>query len=250
MTAVAPPKNAAPATPAAPAPATPAAPVESKKAAETTTPAAPATDEKKSAPVVPALGEPEPDVPDLGDEADTLPAEGDAAESTDAKPAAYDFQPPEGAPAYREPVIDAYKAVLAKHKVDAAVGKDILDTMLPAIQADVDAQVKAQIEQKTNEWREQLLERHGEKAKDVMRLANRALGKAATPALVSFLRDSALAVNPDFIDMLAFFGQRITNDRSVQTTESAPKQELSAQEEAAADYERQLRAAMGEQRGQ
>ena len=256
---VAPAAAAAPGKAATPAPA--AAPAEPKKPAAAPA-AAPAKETGKpagKAAEVPAFGEgvPDPDAeaaaPTLGDadtadDVDAAAAEGDAgdgeapaegdAEDGDAAPIDYSFEPPEGAGPYREPVIDAYKGVLQKHKVDPDTAKDILEVMLPVIQQDLDAQVEERIEGQTTQWREQLQERHGAKLKDVMRLANRALTKASTPALTTFLRDSALAVNPDFIDLLAFFGERVTNDRSVKAPAAAPKQPLSAVEEAALEYER------------
>jgi hypothetical protein len=247
------------ATPPKPA-ATPAAPpaTEAKQVAATTpaapatpasTPATPSATPSAKTPTGPALGATESDEPALGvvtPEADDAP-EGDAPEG-DAKPAAdsgdadkpidYSFEAPEGKAPYRAPVIDAYKAVLQKHKVAPEVAREILDTMLPVLQADADTQQKEAFDKTTGEWREQLQQRHGNKLAEVIRLANRGLQKAATPELTAFLRDSALAVNPDFIDMLAFLGQRVSNDRPPKSTESTPRQPLTAVEEAALEYER------------
>lgn len=220
-------------------------------------------DDADAAPV-PALGDaPEPDAvegdePAAEAEATEEPKEGDEAEkgeTEDGEQPATEIdlgEAPEGQAPYRAPVIDAYKAVLKEHKVTAEVGKAILDAMLPVIRADADAQVKAHIEQTTAEWNAALEQRHGRKLGQVRNLANRALERAATPELRDFLRDSALAVNPDFNDMLAFFGQRLTNDRAVKASDrSAPKVDKSAVDEAADEYrESERKAAQAAQRGQ
>jgi hypothetical protein len=202
---------------------------------------------------VPQLGDAEPDetaVPQLGDaepegDAEPAPAEGDAPADADADPAEgedadkpidYQFEAPEGT-TLREPVADAFKQVLQKHRVAPEVANDILQAMLPALKADTEAQWKEQVDTQAAEWRTQLQERHGDRLGDVMRLANRALLKGATPELTTFLRNSALAAHPDFIDLLAYFGQRVSNDRSVRKTEPSPKQSLDPIEAAAAEYE-------------
>jgi hypothetical protein len=215
-------------------------PVDTTDAPETPTPAL----EPKAKPAadIPKLGaEDAPAPPKLGDDVEEEPAPQAEAEAegddTDAEPIEYTFETPEGQEAIREPVVAAYTAVLQKHRVDPEVANDILQTMLPVIAADQKAVVEEHIEKTTSQWRDELNERHGEKLADVMRLANRALAKAATPELRTFLGDSALAVNPDFIDLLAAFGGLIINDRSVKATEDPPKEQLSALEQLAMEYE-------------
>lgn len=242
---------AAPTTPpAAPAPAT-------KQAAAAAAPAADvaATPDKSKAAAAPA-GEAEPEVrigDDVPDEAGDVPAlgddvvdegeetadapEGDEAEAEAEKPIDYEFEAPEGAQPYREAILGAYKDVLQKHRIDPAAAKDILETMMPAIAKDADAQLQEHIKTQTDEWRAELGERHGEKLRDVMNLVNRGLAKAATPELRKFIRESALAWHPDFVDMLAWFSQRVTNDRTVKTSGGPHKKDLDPQAEIAAAYD-------------
>jgi hypothetical protein len=241
----------APTEPARPAPAAPAAgdPKPEAKPKPADKPAAPASKDEPKEPRLgddvddgagdePRLGDDVPDEVD-GDEAGDKPATEDGeADGDEQAEIAYEFEAPEGQEPYSAPVIDAYKAVLQKHRVPAEAAREILDTMLPAVQADFDERTRAAVEAKTHEWREQLRERHGKQTSDVIRSANRALKAGASPELQTFLRDSALAVNPDFIDLLAYFGQRVGNDRSVTPTESRSRPELSAVDEAAAEYER------------
>lgn len=203
-------------------------------------------------PVDAAAEEPKPE-PKLGDPVDEpeAPAEGEADAATEAdeadadeqQPIEYSFEPAEGAPAYSQPVIDAYKEVLQKHRVDPAIAKDVLDTMLPVIQQDLETQAKQHYEATATEWKAELQRRHGEKSAEVMRQANKALDVArkqgaAKDELINFLSGSVLAVNPDFVDMLAFFGQRLSNDRGVPRGGDPERKPLSPKEEAAAEYER------------
>lgn len=264
---------AAPATPAKPAAAqtAPAAEAQAKPAAAPATPAAPAAEPKAAAKpaaapaAVPKLGEEvaevdETAVPALGDEPVDEPAEapadGEAAEAAaedgaaeDAEaaeaPIEYEFTAPEGQEPYRPELVDAYKDVLQKHRVAPEVAQDILETMLPAIRADVDQQVAAKIESTSAEWRSQLEERHGKNLPAVMKLANRALAKSATPELRTFIRESALAWQPDLVDMLAWVGQRVTNDRSVKSTEPPVQLPTDPEAAAAADYDRRSAAKRG-----
>lgn len=237
---------------AAPAPAAPAA-----------APAAPAAGEAPKAPAKPAaaakptLGaieaEPKAAAPKLGD---IEPEDAEPEASADADPAAeevkeeasieYKFEAPEGQE-YRAPVIDAYTAVLTKHKVDPAIAKDILETMLPVIRQDSDAQVQQHIDATRQEWEAELVNRHGDKRDDVVRLANRALAKAGAPEpLRNFIRDSALAVNPDFVDLLAFFGQRVSNDRPPRVAGTGHDADAGdPTERIARDYDQQAAAAAG-----
>lgn len=232
--------------PAAPAPAPAPAVPEQKPAA-----AAPATD-------VPELGAPaaDPDaVPELGappvadepdEQSEADPADQDAPaddKPADDKPIEYEFEAPEGV-ALREPVIEAYKTALQKHKVAPDVAKDLLSTMLPTIQRDLDAQVQEQIDRQRTTWQAELEQQHGPKLGDVRRLANRALAHAQqsgaiSPAFIDFVRGSALAANPDFNNLLAAFGQRITNDRPPKSGGPAPATPLSALDAAAAAYDRE-----------
>lgn len=259
------PKAAAPA-PAAPAKAAAPAPAaEPKKAAApaaaSAAPAKPAAPAKgEAAPAKPAaepqlgVDEPEGDaVPQLGaDDAaagDDTAAEGGAedaaadgeAEADGDQPAIdYQFEAPEGQPAYREPVITAYKAVLQKHGISQEAAADILQSMLPVLQQDSDAQLKAHIDAKTDEWRTTLRERHGAKVPDVIRLANRGLAPASAE-LKAFIRESALAANPDFIDLLAYWGASKTNDRAVRGAGRRPPDPNagSAEDRLSAKYQRQ-----------
>lgn len=229
--------------PAAAAPATPAvkdaAPVaggevKQPAAADPAKPAAkPAEAKPAEAKALPALGdEPkEGEVPALGEAAEAAKDEAKAS-----KPIEYDFgQPPEGLE-YRASVIDVYKAALAKHKVEPAVAKDLLDTVLPAIQSDIQAQGQAHLAQTEEKWKAELQTRHGDKLKDVMRQAGRAFA-AATPELQSLILGSALAWNPDLIDLLAQFAGLFTNDRTVKSNATAPAKQLAPLEEIAAGYE-------------
>lgn len=251
--------------PAAPA----AAPVVEQKAAAAApapaaTPAAPAAGDapkpaaaKPAAAARPTLGaiedEAKPAAPKLGDvvaedaEPDA-PADGDPAaeEVKEEAPLEYKFEAPEGQE-YRAPVIDAYTAVLTKHKVDPAVAKDILETMLPAIRQDSEAQLQQHIDATRQEWDAELERRHGAKRDDVVRLANRALAKAGAPEpLRNFIRDSALSANPDFIDLLAFFGQKVSNDRPPRVTGTGHDADAGdPTERIARDYDQQAAAAAG-----
>jgi hypothetical protein len=253
----------APATPTTTA--TPAAPAAAEKttAATKTEAKAPVTEETKKAPATPAATDTKPaptetdavklgddaeietgEVPALGDEATEETTDGDAGDAEtkddaegDDDAIEYSFEPPDGQPAYGEKLIESYKAALQKHKVPADTARDLLQTMMPALQADFDTRFQAGVEAKTTEWRQELEQRHGNRLKDVMASANRALAKAASPDLRTFLRDSALAVNPDFIDMLSFFGQRVGNDRPPGKGGAMSRQELSAAEELAAQYD-------------
>lgn len=231
-----------------PAPVVPTAPV-----------AAPAPVETKApAPVVgdlPELGAPPADpnaVPDLGDapvvepedaEAEAADADGEA-EDAEKAPIDYQFDAPEGEAPYRAEVVDAYKEVLQKHRVDPDVANDLLATMLPTIQKDLDKQVAEHIDRQKAEWGAQLREQHGEKTADVRRLANAALHHALAagairPEFLNFLRGSALAESPDFNNLLAAFGQRVTNDRPPKSGGPIPAEPRSAMDEAAAQYDRE-----------
>lgn len=245
------PKPVAPA--AAPAPAAPAA-----------APAAPAAGDASRAPAKPAasqkptLGaiedEPKAAAPKLGDiepeDAEPeAPADGDPAaeEVKEEAPIEYKFEAPEGQE-YRAPVIDAYTAVLTKHKVDPAIAKDILETMLPAIRQDSEAQLQQHIDATRQEWDAEVERRHGAKRDDVVRLANRALAKAGAPEpLRKFIRDSALSANPDFLDLLAFYGQRVSNDRPPRVAGTGHDADAGGPtERIARDYDQQAAAAAGE----
>lgn len=242
------------AAPAAATPAPAAKPAEAAPAASETKPEtaalpqlgeADATDET----AVPALGaddggDADPEEGDEAPEGDEPAADGDAEAEADEAPIAYEFEAPEGAAPYRAEVLDAYKAVLQQHKVAPEVATSILEAMHPVIQASVDAQVKEQIETTTTAWRQQFLERHGTKAAEVRRLANRALAKAGTPELIALLRGSALAENPDFNDLLAAFGRQVSNDRSVSSRGVPGRQQpLDPVDEIARQYEEEDAAA-------
>lgn len=198
----------------------------------------------------PQLGEPVADPeadgvnPETEDGADAEP-EAEADAEADETPIDYQFEAPEGAE-LRESVIDAYKDVLQKHKVDPAVAQDVLNAMLPAIQKDIDAQVGEHQTKVRTEWEAKLREQHADKLGDVRRLGNQALSHlqktgVVTPEFLNFVRESALAVNPDFTNLLAAFGQRITNDRPPKNGgERVPKPltHESAQEALAAKYDK------------
>lgn len=181
----------------------------------------------------------------VGDDAEgEAPTEGDDAEGEgegddEAAEVDYDFgDAPEGF-TYREAVIDAYKAAAKKHKLSGEVAKDVLDTMLPAIQADAETQFAEHREAKTQEWKAELQQRHGKKLRAVLALANRGINAVASPGLKDFYRESALAWHPEHVEAWAFVGQRLTNDRSVKPAgRSATEKERTAVEEAAEEYER------------
>lgn len=182
---------------------------------------------------------------DAGD--DGANAEGDAETDSEAdeSPIDYQFEAPEGVE-LRDAVVDAYKDALQKHRVDPAVAQDLLTSMLPAIQKDLDAQITEHQTKVRNEWEAKLREQHGDKLGDVRRLGNQALAHlqktgAVSPEFLDFVRASALAVNPDFTNLLAAFGQRITNDRPPKNGgERVPKPLTaeSAQEALAAKYDK------------
>lgn len=257
--AAAEPAKAAAAAPAAPAATPKAEPKPPAKPAPAADPATAASDVPKlgDTPVdeadagddeqVPALGDAPVDEPDDAGEPAKEGDQGDGSETKDGEaegdkpadaPLEYSFEPPEGQAPYQPELIDAYTQVLQKHRVDPAVAQDILQTMLPAIQADVDRQFAVAMEAKTTEWRAELEQRHGKNLRSVMNAANRGLAKAASPSLINFIRESALAWHPDFVDAWAWLGQRVSNDRSVKSTEGPPPQPVDAEAQAAAEYDR------------
>jgi len=261
MTGVAIPKAAAPAAPVAPAPAAaapalfgagvpaPAAPAAPAAAAAPVKAAAPAAGAPKlgdpiEPPAAPKLGDAPPaagapDAPDApaaeGDEA-AVPAE-EGAEAEEAPAPVYEFEAPEGQTPYQAEVIDAYKAVLGKHKVDPAVAKDILETVLPVLEKNTNDQINAGIQKQRDEWSQALAERYGDKLPATIARANRAFHEFVPPALQKDLAGSAMSVNPDFIAMWDAIGARITNDRPPKSTKPAPAPQLDPVDEIAAGYD-------------
>lgn len=185
------------------------------------------------APAVPALGD-----PDAPDAPDAPPADPDAP--PDDKPIEYTFQVPEGREPYRAPVLDAYKAVLGKHKVAPEIAQDILQSVLPTIEKDLVAQHEERLAAAETAGRAELEQRHDARLPEVMRLANKFLAKAASPALAKAIAESPLLrANPDFIDMLAAGGQRFTNDRAPSSNGPQSIEETgTAEQRAARAYDR------------
>lgn len=202
-----------------------------------------------AAPRTPKLGEDEPP-PQLGDDADAdiedaSEGEGegvaaDAAgedENADA-PIEYDFgEPPDGAAPYRPAVLEAFRAEAGKIRLPADQAKQLLDGMRPALEADFEQQVGEHIETESQRMRAELEQRHGDKIPELIRLGNRALATFAPPALRQAIAKSPmLANNPDFIEMLANVGRRISNDRPPPRGTSHRARPLSAEDAAAAQY--------------
>jgi hypothetical protein len=265
-----PPAGVTPAKPAGEAaPAKAAKPVAAAKPAAAPKQAAakPAAEQKQPAkaaaakPAVPALGEApsedaaDDELPQLGD----TPAEEDAASDVDADAGdaaeaeaeaeadddgeapevEYDFSAPEGEPAYRTAIVDAYTEAARKHNLSPEVAKDLLDTMISVARKDNEAQFTELVEQQTNANKAKLVEQHGKGLRRVMDTANRALLQGAPQEFIDRIRGRALATDPGFVSLLAFYGQRTTNDRPPRKAEGSPPQKpLSPEAEAAAEYER------------
>lgn len=214
-------------------------------------PAAPAAAPVAAAPVAaPPLGAPDVDeVPPLGaPDAPDAPA-ADTPAAPDEKPPEYEFTPPEGHAPYREKVIDAVKTSFAKGKIAPDVAKQIVADVLPVIEADMQAQHAEHLAAQEKAGKAELETRHGARLPEVMRLANRFLARAASPALVKAIAESPLLrAHPDFIDMLAAGGQRFTNDRPSRSNGPAPEVETGTVEERLArKYDRE--AAIAQQAG-
>ncbi len=227
----------APATkPAAPAPAA-AAPASAP--ADKPAPAVPSLDDAdKAADTEPSLDADLPESDEQPEEADAgeKPADGDA--DKDKAPIVYDFgDAPEGL-TYREPVLEVYRAALQKHGIAPEVAKDLLDTVLPAIQRDAVEQQRVMVDELKAEHRAEMERRHGQKAVDVVRMAKRALARSSE-RFQAFVRGSVLAVDPDFIDLLAANESQRTNDRPPRSSDrSTAPRDLDPLEEIAQGYDR------------
>lgn len=258
---------------AAPAPAaTPAVGTPAPAATPAAAPVAAPEPTEKPVPTVPGLGagldlenlddsaldpkaDPEPSLPDEGDgsaDADGAASdEGDGdADDGDAEAIDYQFEAPEGV-TLREGVIDAYREALQKHKVAPEVAQDLLASVLPAIQQDLDQQVGEKIAAVRAQWDQEFAEMHGEQAGDVTRRADATLAallKAQTirPAFIEQIRTGALASSPDFKNLLAELGRLITNDRALKNNSAAAQPPVVqdaewAQDQVARRYEQSAR---------
>ena len=171
--------------------------------------------------------EPDGDVPEFGAEPAAEqpegepPAEGEQP-AADA-PVEYDFgEAPEGVE-YRPAVIDAYKAIAAKHKIAPDVAKDILATMLPVISADDATWRQEQVAAIVAKHDAEFLQKHGANAKRVRDDANRAFAHAP-PALQKQMLSMPFLVRAEaFQTWLAAMAGRWRNDRSVRSAGPAPK---------------------------
>lgn len=246
------PAPAAPAATEAPkTAATPAAPTP-PKAAEA--PKTPSPEAKKAEPVKAEAPKAETKTDDakkplqLGD-IDPAEAKGEVdlgdgeklADEKDGEPVTYDFgQAPEGV-TYREPVLDVYKQALAKHKIAPEVAKDLLDTVLPAMQKDADEQLKAHFDARNQQWDNEWRQQHGDKADEVLKLASRAFVRLFDADTQEKIRGSDLARAPWFRNALAALGSRITNDRSVKGTTASVAQPADPVSRLAAQYEKEDR---------
>lgn len=254
------------------APAAPAAPTVAPKAPAVKAAAAPkaaaAKADSKAGHVPPLGAEPQDDsVPALGAEpidgddaaeADAQPegeapkagdAEGDEAGAAgDAPPIEYDLSVEEGRQPYPQGVLDAYTGVLQKHRVAPDVAKEIIDTVMPAVQQDVNERIAASVAATSEKWKAELVQRHGPQLKSLMNANNRWLrGTEAPQGLVKLFAESpALAWNPDIVDLLTFVRKRVANDRSVSSTRdqvaAMPKDPVKAMEQRYQNREAALEA--------
>lgn len=233
-------------------PVTPSAAAEGAKTPAT--PASTTTTEVKTPPVAEKQAE-APKVAKFGEKpAEALPdepvTEGDAGEASNAaedkeskgeeKPISYDFgEAPEGL-VYRDAVMDVAKKAFAEHKIDPAVAKALVDSVLPTINADFEKQIEDRIESMQQEFETELQTRHGEKLPQVRDLVNRTLHRFANENLIAKLADNrvfrALATDPDFHDMLAAIGERFTNDRPIKGGGPLVRRTMTPEQEMAAEY--------------
>jgi hypothetical protein len=171
--------------------------------------------------------------PDAG-EGDDASVEGDDdGDDSEPEPIEYEFEAPEGVE-LRQPVIEAYKDALQKHRVDPAVAQDLLQAMLPTITADLEAQVQEQVTRERTAWEAEFEARHPGKVDEVRRLAGVALDKlvatkVVSPAFRDGVRNGALAANPDMQTLLAVFGARLSNDRPPKNGGQTPSKPMTAE---------------------
>lgn len=180
---------------------------------------------------MPEIGAAPPDdngVPEIGAEPTEAqepaqPAEGDQP-AADA-PIEYDFgDAPEGVE-YRPAVLDAYKAIAAKHKISPEAAKDLLATMLPVISADDAAWRQEQVAAIVAKHDAEFVQVHQtpEKQRQVREDVNRALA-AASPELRQQLLSMPFLVRAvAFQNWLAAMAGKWRNDRSVKSSGPAPK---------------------------
>jgi len=140
------------------------------------------------------------------------PATEKPAAETPAKvaPEKYDFKAPEGMQ-FNPAVLDAYSGVAKKAGLTQEVAQELIDTVTPAIAA---AQVE-QMKATHKEWTDAATvdtEFGGEKLKENLGVARKALDAFGTPALRTLLDTTGFGNHPEVLRLLYRTGKAISED--------------------------------------
>lgn len=137
-------------------------------------------------------------------------AEGDDKGKPEGAPEKYDFKPPEGQ-TFDDQVIAKFADTAKALNLTQAQAQQILDDVVPAMQA----RQQAQMEATRNEWVQQAkqdTEYGGDKLAENLTVANKALHEFASPDLIKLLEESGLANHPEVIRMFWKTGKAISED--------------------------------------
>jgi len=137
-------------------------------------------------------------------------AEKPAAETPAKAPEKYEFKAPEGMQ-FTPAVLDAYTGVAKKANLSQEVAQELIDTVTPAIAA---AQVE-QMKATHKEWTDAATvdtEFGGEKLKENLGVARKALDAFGTPALRTLLDTTGFGNHPEVLRLLYRAGKAISED--------------------------------------